>query len=322
MKNLLTLLFALSVATSPLFAQSVQSSSDAASEPRKVTYCELAKDPAAYNHELVRLTAFVTHGFEDFHIAEPNCANPQQHFSVWAMYGGKAESNTVYCCPGEGGRETRSEPLTVEGIQIPLIDDAVFQQFADLLKKEPDTMARVTIVGRFFSGEKQTINGLTFWGGAGHLGCCSLFVIQRVEWYEPHIRSDVDYTAEAGWYEKEGCDPSSLRYLRHVSIPYSDGEAERVIADQKLADSGAQVWAFNDPQRVALESLKPYYNGRVPVLRNVKKTKARQVFRWRDGKKSVVVVVAKPYWLSFYADSPSIAWVATTVKEAECDQHQ
>ncbi len=42
------------------------------------------------------------------------------------------------------------------------------------------------MVGRFFSGEKQTVNGSTFWGGAGHLSCGSLFVIQRVEWFEPH----------------------------------------------------------------------------------------------------------------------------------------
>jgi hypothetical protein len=27
------------------------------------------------------------------------------------MYGGKAESNTAYCCPGEAGRETRSASL-------------------------------------------------------------------------------------------------------------------------------------------------------------------------------------------------------------------
>src|SRR5258708_31799135 len=150
MKNLLKLLFALSVGTFPLSAQSVQSSSEAASEPRKVTYCELAKDPAAYNHELIRITAFVTHGFEDFQIAEPNCVIPPEHFSVWGMYGGKAESDTAYCCPGETGRETRPDSLTVEGLQIPLANDPTFQHFTDLLKNEQDTTVRLTVVGRFF----------------------------------------------------------------------------------------------------------------------------------------------------------------------------
>lgn len=197
MRNLLKLPFAVLVGALPLFTQSTQTSSDALAEPRKVTYCELARDPVTYNRELVRLTAFVTHGFEDFTLAQPDCANPPQHFSVWIMYGGKAETNTAYCCPGESGAETRSQPLMVEGVQIPLISDVVFQQFTDLLKTEPNTTVRVTLVGRFFSGEKQAFNNSTYWRGFGHLGCCSLFVIQRVEWFAPHTRSDLDYTSEA-----------------------------------------------------------------------------------------------------------------------------
>ncbi|MGA8365923.1 MAG: hypothetical protein ACLQMT_02465 [Candidatus Acidiferrales bacterium] len=319
MKDIPKLLFGLLVVAFPLSAQSVQRSSDAAAEPRNVTYCELARDPATYNHGLVRLTAFVTHGFEDFQISEPNCPNSSEHFSIWVMYGGKTESNTAYCCPGEAGGGTRSKTLTVEGIQIPLIKDVVFQRFADLLEREQDTTVRVTAVGRFFSGEKRTVDGSIYWGGAGHLGCCSLLVIQRVEWFEPHTRKDVDYTAEAGWYEAEGCNYRSMHYIRYVSIPDSDGTAEQAIVEQKLADDGGQDWAFSDPLRVAVESLKPFYKKQVPVLRRVKKTQVRQVFRWRNGNKSVVVVVTRPYWLSFYARAHSIAWVSMTIKEADCN---
>jgi hypothetical protein len=319
MKNVLKLLLALLVGILPISTQATQSSSNATAEPRKVTYCELAKDPASYNHELVRLTAFVTHGFEDFPLTQPECANPPEHFSVWIMYGGKAESNTAYCCPGERGAETRSQPLTVEGVQIPLVSDLVFQQFTDLLERERDTTVRVTVVGRFFSGEKGAFNNSTNWEGFGHMGCCSLFVIQRVEWFAPHTRSDVDYTSEAGWYVKEGCKLGSARYLKHVSISYPDETTERAIAEQRLAESGTQAWAFNEPQRVALQSLKPFYKDLTPVLRNVEKTPVRQVFRWRNGKKSTVVVVTRPYWLSFYATSDSVAWVTTTIKETDCD---
>lgn len=318
MKNLPTLLFTLLIGALPLRAQSEQSSSSVPAEPRNVTYCELAKDPASYNHELVRLTAFVTHGFEDFHLAEPNCVAPQEHFSIWVMYGGTAESNTIYCCPGEGSQETRSEALTVEGVKVPLIDDAVFRQFTSLLRVERDTTVRVTVVGTFFSGAKQTANGSTFWSGAGHMGCCSLFVIQRVEWFGAHAENNVDYSADAGWYESVGCEYGSLRYLKHVSVSYAEQATGQAIAQQRLADSGAQLWAFNNPDRVALETLKPFYKDQTPVLRSIKKTSARQVFQWRHGKKSVVVVVARPYWLSFYSKSGSIAWVSTTVKEAYC----
>jgi len=235
------------------------------------------------------------------------------------MYGGKAESNTAYCCPGESGAETRSEPLVVEGVQIPLISDGVFQQFTDLLKRERDTTVRVTVVGRFFSGEKEAFKNSTYWRGFGHMGCCSLFVIQRVEWFAPHTRSDVDYTSEAGWYVKEGCKLGSMRYLKHASISYSSETTEQAIAEQRLADKGTRGWAFNEPQRVALESLKPFCKDQTPVLRNVEKTPVRQVFRWRNGKKTIVVVVTGPYWLSFYATSDSVVWVSTTIKEAYCD---
>jgi hypothetical protein len=199
------------------------------------------------------------------------------------------------------------------------VDDSIFEQFTSLLAREPDTTVRVTAVGRFFSGEKQTINGSTSWVGAGHFGCCSLFVIQQVESFEPHTRSDVDYTSEAGWYEKEGCKYSSLQYKKQVSIPYPDGEVEQTIAEQKRADSGEAAWAFTKPKRVAVDSLKTFYPGQVPVLRSLEKTPARQLFRWKNGKNQVVVVVTRPYWLSFYAGSRHVAWVSTMIKEAECD---
>jgi len=260
--HLARLLPTLLVGACALFAQAGNPGSDSVPQPRQVTYCELSKNPAAYNHELVRLTAFVTRGFEDFHLADPTCAT--EGFSVWVMYGGKAQSDTAYCCPGESAK-ARPESLTVEGVQVPLVDDLTFRKFTDLLKKEQDTTVRVTARGRFFSGEKRTINGANSWGGAGHLGCCSLFVIERVESFEAHTRTDLDYTAEAGWYEKEGCKFGALRDHSHVSIAYPDDATEQAIAQQRRADNGEAAWAFRDPQRVAVESLKPLYPGQVPV---------------------------------------------------------
>src|SRR6202049_1844567 len=136
MRKILELLFALLLAAVPLSAQSVPSSLSAIAEPHQVTFCELSKDPAAYDREVVRLTTFVTHGFEDFSLGEPNCLVLPSHFSIWLMYGGKVESNTAYCCPGETSQQTRAKPLTVEGIPIPLVEDPMFHQFTDLLEKE------------------------------------------------------------------------------------------------------------------------------------------------------------------------------------------
>ena len=127
--HLARLLPTLLVGACALFAQAGNPGSDSVPQPRQVTYCELSKNPADYNRELVRLTAFVTRGFEDFHLADPTCAT--EGFSAWVMYGGKAQSDTAYCCPGESAK-ARPESLTVEGVQVPLVDDLTFRKFTDL----------------------------------------------------------------------------------------------------------------------------------------------------------------------------------------------
>ena len=307
----LALLLAMLLVPIPTLAQN-----DGASSPLDVTYCGLSGDPAAYNHKEIRVTAFAAHGFENFSLTDPTCKT--QGFSIWVMYGGKAQSDTVYCCPGESGAAERSEPLEIEGRRIPLVQDVTFRQFTKLIKQEPDTTVHLTAVGTFFSGEKQTINGHTFWGGAGHKGCCSLFVIQQVESVQPHIRKDLDYTAEAGYYEKERCG-GGTHHIQNITVSYPNDATVQVIEEQKKAERGKIAWVFTDPQRVAEETLKVAYPGEVPSLQIVKKTDARRVYRWERGKNDVVVVVTRPYWLSFYANSDSVAWVTTTIKQATCN---
>lgn len=313
----MTKLFCIFVlAASPLAAQSAQSPTpDPREEARSVSVCDIAKDPATFNHELVRVTAFVSHAFEDFTLADPSCGAESRNLRVWLMYGSHTQSNTVYCCPGEGGARPRSKPLSVEDIPIPLVSDSTFADFTELLKKEHDTTVRATLVGRFFAGEKE---GSTDLRGYGHMGCCSLLAIQRVEAFEPHTRTDFDYTADAGWYESGGCDEGSLRYLRHVSVSFGDEETQQVIAEQRMADSGERAWAFDDPMRVAIESLKLSPERKAPLLQKVRSTQSRQVFRWKRGKKVTIIVVIRPYWLSFFAKGNAVAWVSTTLKEAEC----
>lgn len=310
------LLFLLMIVARHSFGATRDAAPVGTSEPREVSYCELSRTPSAFNHQFVRLTGFITHGFEDFQFADPGC--PTQDFSVWITYGGKTRSGTAYCCPGETGEKTRPEPLTVEGVQVPLEDDPTFQRFTALINKETDTTVHGTFVGWFFSGKKEEIGGRPLWRGFGHMGCCSLLVIQRVESLEAHSRADLDYTAEAGWYESEGCKWGSMRNLSHISIGYSD-EARRAIEQQESAETGKSKWRFHDPKQVALEAVSPFYPGQNPVLNSVKSTPSREVFRWQNGSKGIVVVVTRPYWLSFYADSDAVVWVASMIKEADCE---
>jgi hypothetical protein len=54
-------------------------------EPVRVTVCELKANPADYNHKLIEVIGFVSHGFEDFGLFDANC--PSWPY-VWLEYGG------------------------------------------------------------------------------------------------------------------------------------------------------------------------------------------------------------------------------------------
>jgi hypothetical protein len=148
--------------------------------PKTISYCDLSRDPALYNRQLIRLAGTVSQEFEDFSFHDSKCGATNPNFSVWLAYGGNLRSGTVYCCPGEGGQEKKKEDSKVEGIETSLVRDRQLDKFRASLRRKPHKI-EVTIVGWFFSGEKQTIGDKVSWGGYGHFGCCSLLVIHRVE---------------------------------------------------------------------------------------------------------------------------------------------
>lgn len=157
--------------------------------PREATVCDLLKEPTAWNHVLVRVTAVATHAFESFTLSSSTCEDSR---GLWLTFGGRAQSGAIYCCPGEGDESAPSQPLVVEDVELPLVEDPTFHRFRALLRKEPRGVARaarVTLVGTFFAGHPTelavTPTGL---GGFGHLGCCSLLVIQRVEQFQSGSR--------------------------------------------------------------------------------------------------------------------------------------
>src|ERR1700754_3361307 len=74
--------------------------------PEKVSVCRLLEDPGAFNHKLVEVTGFVSHGFEDFTLFDPSCASWP---AAWLDYGGLISSNTIYCC-GTTASQKRPRP--------------------------------------------------------------------------------------------------------------------------------------------------------------------------------------------------------------------
>jgi hypothetical protein len=104
-----------------------------AEEPERVSTCQATKDPEAYNHKLVEVTAFVSHGFENFMLFDPACPPSSQ---IWLEYGGSGSSCTMYCC-GVTADRTRPGSIKVEGIPRPLVNDKQFQEFERLIQRRP-----------------------------------------------------------------------------------------------------------------------------------------------------------------------------------------
>jgi hypothetical protein len=148
---------------------------ESSSTVEKISLCAVQADPALYDHKLIEVRGIVSHGFEDFTLSEPHCG---QRAGIWLEYGGTVNSKTVYCCGVRAGA-SRNGVLVVEGISIPLMKDALFRRFDGRVRTGGEARFPARLVGRFFAGAKQrTTSGS--WGGYGHLGCCSLLVIQQV----------------------------------------------------------------------------------------------------------------------------------------------
>jgi hypothetical protein len=145
-----------------------------------VDICRLQADPSAYNRRLIEVSGIVRHGFEEFSLSDSNCL---RDFGIWLEYGGSVNADTVFCCGTRAGAP-RGGTLVVEGLTLPLVDGALFRRFDDHIRKgraSNDVTFSAKLRGHFFAGKKQpTPDGREYWGGYGHLGCCSLLVIQQV----------------------------------------------------------------------------------------------------------------------------------------------
>ena len=154
-------------------------------QPIKVTPCELRSDPGRFDHQRVEVTGMASHAFEEFDLTSGRCPFQRgMSDGLWLEYGGKRQSRTVYCCAGSTGPD-RDENLIVDGMPSDLVDDALFERFDRLLHRRSENAVTATIIGRFFAGADSERGGYRSWNGYGHLGCCSLLVVEQVLWVKP-----------------------------------------------------------------------------------------------------------------------------------------
>jgi len=284
-------------------------------QPAKVTVCQLKNAPPTYNHKSIEVTAFVSHDFEDFTLFDPTCPSWPD---VWLEYGGTSKSGTMYCCGVTDDRH-RPEELVVENIPVTLTINDEFREFDKLVQlpfrsEKHGSIVHATLVGRFFAGERQRFAKGNPWGGFGHMGCCTLLAIQEVKSVDPQDRDDLDYGASSDQpdTDKTGCGYRDLTPL---------GPVVNLIEAQRRAESGQENWAFEHPEHVATEALGKLaaVDGPIVGVKQTRKAQGRFVYEWRASKTHAIymVVVSRPYWLSFYARDPKrVAWVIAAAYES------
>jgi hypothetical protein len=284
-------------------------------EPVKLSVCQLKNNPAAHNHQLVEVTAFVSHGFEDFTLFDPTCSSWPL---VWLEYGGKVSSGTMYCC-GVTPARSRLRELVVEKIHIPLVRDESFEQFDRLVQRSPNSVVHATVVGRFFSGRQIHYPKAVYWGGYGHMGCCTLLAIHQVISTDPQDRDDLDYggSPDQPYIRKVGCG------FQMLTPPQAFND---LIAAQRTAELGGRDWVFDDPKHVALDALAHLLQideASITGLKQTDKAQGRLAYEWRPGQKGVsyMVVVSRPYWLTFYSKDPKqTAWIVFAAYKSSCGE--
>jgi hypothetical protein len=282
------------------------------SAPREVTYCELATNPQRFQRVRVRMTAFLESEFEHFTLNDPSCALPQESVvRVWMTYGGDVPSGAIYAPGGEGFRGPVPKPR--KDAEFPLVDDRTYSNFRGFLTKHEDVTVRVTVVGTFLARSPTGDGGVR---GYGHIGCCSLLVVERVEQFDDRQPRGLDHTARgaariAAARDAEVCEVQSGR----VDYGWNPSDA---LPLQREAEAGSRRWAFDLPERVAREMWLSTYGEAPQDLVRVKQTPGLQIFESRTGSTLRTVVVIRPGWMSYFSKTNRIAWVASWAATAIC----
>lgn len=287
-----------------------------ADEPVTVSVCQLKKSPLDYNHKLVEVTGFVTHAARNFTVYDPTCPSWP---AIWLEYGGSINSGTVACCKTLSDRR-RPQPLIIENIPLTLTDNQLFEDFDKAIQPpfragQSGAVEHATLIGTFFAGQQMETATERYWGGYGHMGCCSLLAIQEVKDADTQWRADLDYGESNEKLDLPDPD-CTLRML----LP--DEQNAVLILAQHDADSGTRGWALTEPARVAADALARLTKKKSLMASDVKLIRdstPRKTYQWSGKNKTYTVVVSRPYWLSYYGrDSKQVAWVAVAAYETSC----
>jgi hypothetical protein len=297
------------------------------------TVCQLRSSPAGFDHKQIRVNAYLSLGFEEASMHDPSCledsstngqSSNRDERDIWVEFANRAEH---------------------EGVKdfLPLVEDAKLRQFNDVFNQRDGQMPRAVLVGTFYQAkppEDSKRREISF--GYGHMGCCHLFVVSRVESVETQYSADLDYSPYWRTSEPRWCYSHET-----YGIP-TDAD---IRSWQQAANSGADLWRL-DPMKVAEEQLKALRFGRfkdtgwldseagIPedpegaryflappddrpteTLVEASSQSFRKTYEFiaSDRKSRLIIVVARPYWLEELADSaPKVIWAPVASARVSC----
>jgi hypothetical protein len=95
-----------------------------------------------------------------------------------------------------------------------------------------------------------------------------------------------------------------------------------MLEAEEKAETAEGGWAFDDPERVAVDGLAKLLKldeKSVTGMKETRKSQGKIIYEWHArGKTRYMVVVNRPYWLSFYSRKQGrVAWVLAAAYE-EC----
>jgi len=310
-----------------------QNESTGSAQVTDTVLCEVARSPQAFDRKLVRLHAYLSRGFEDSTLHDASCpeealtnmGNPSGWpTEIWADFA----DHTDY--------------WKVKGF-APLANDERLQQFRTLLlsRSRVHQMTAATMVGTFYAGTAIDIKGrpATRFRGYGHMGCCSLFVISRIEAVDTIYSDDLNYSSE-NWSigMLEGCYSEQM-----LGLPTNGA----VRSWQKDADDGRDDWHY-DPRQTAENQLRKLRSGGygsgtagrtelispkksklkpsgdqppTETLTEMSSTPSLKRYEWEESDRITrfVIVVSRPYWLAKIAASPDkVVWAPVGASVLQC----
>lgn len=166
----------------------------AQSPAQAVSACDVRNDPATFDKKVVKARGTIELSFEDFSFISKGC---KAATTIWLIFGGDVSTPTASTV-NDNNRAPGTD-LQLRGVRYPITKDESLRRFLALLTTTTRAGKSVyevtaTLTGTFLAGEKARSNadGRTYFRDYGHLGCCSLFIISKVENVESSPPADLN----------------------------------------------------------------------------------------------------------------------------------